>query len=172
MTRLRPPTADDLDDVFRIHGDPRTNRHNPAGPDRDLDASRERLGQWLAHWQAHGFGYWVVEDDEGSVIGFSGDRHETWQGRPVLNLYYRFAPEVWGRGIASAVARHVVRWAAEQHPDLPVVARTTEDNEGSQRTARAAGLVRRRDLEGEWNGLWTVVFSAPDNSLASDPGAA
>jgi [ribosomal protein S5]-alanine N-acetyltransferase len=172
MTRLRPPGADDLDDVFRIHGDPRTNRHNPAGPDRDLDASRERLREWLEHWAAHGFGYWVVEDDDGAVIGFSGVRHETWQGRPVLNLYYRFAPEVWGRRIASAVARHAVRWAAEHHPDKPVVARTTQDNEGSQRTALAAGLVRRTDLECEWNGRWTVVFSVPDNSLASGPGAA
>ena len=109
MTRLRPPSADDLDDVFRIHGDPRTNLHNPAGPDRDLDASGARLAEWLEHWDRHGFGYWVVEDDDGAVIGFSGVRHEIWQGRPVLNLYYRFAPEVWGRGLASSVAAHAVR---------------------------------------------------------------
>ena len=114
----------------------------------------------------------MVEDDDGAVIGFSGVRHETWQGRPVLNLYYRFAPEVWGRGIASSVARHAVRWAAEHHPDRPVLARTTEDNEASQRTAAAAGLVRRRDLECECNGLWTVVFSVPDNRSPSDPGTA
>jgi hypothetical protein len=39
---LRRPTPDDLDDVFRIHGDELTNAHNPAGPD-DRDASRQRL---------------------------------------------------------------------------------------------------------------------------------
>ena len=172
MTRLRPPVADDLDDVFRIHGDPRTNRHNPAGPDRDIGTSRVRLGEWLAHWDRHGFGYWVVEDDDGAVIGFSGVRHQTWQGRPVLNLYYRFAPEVWGRGLASSVAAHAVRWAAEHRPDLPVIAYTTEDNVGSQRTAAAAGLIRRRDLEFELDGRWAVVYSVPDNSLAPGPGAA
>ena len=169
MTRLRPPRADDLDDVFRIHGDPRTNVHNPAGPDRDLAASRARLGEWLEHWDRHGFGYWVVEDDDGTVVGFSGVRHETWQGRPVLNLYYRYAPEVWGRGLASAVAAHAVRWAAEHHPDRPVIAYTTEENEGLQRTARAAGLVRRPDLEYELDGLWAVVFSVPDNRSPSGP---
>jgi [ribosomal protein S5]-alanine N-acetyltransferase len=169
---LRRPRADDLDDVFRIHGDPRTNRHNPAGPDPDLEASRARLGEWLEHWDRHGFGYWVVEDDDGTVVGFSGGRHETWQGRPVLNLYYRYAPEAWGRGLASTVAAHVVRWSAEHHPDRPVLAYTTEDNEGSRRTALAAGLVRRRDLEFELDGLWAVVFSVPENRSPSDPGAA
>lgn len=34
---VRRPTRDDLDDVFRIHGDPRTNVHNPTGPGRDLN---------------------------------------------------------------------------------------------------------------------------------------
>ncbi len=172
MTRLRPPTVDDLDDVFRIHGDPRTNVHNPAGPDPDREASRARLAEWLAHWDEHGFGYWVVEADDGAVIGFCGVGTETWLGRPVLNLYYRFAPEVWGRGIASAVAADVIRQAAEHSPDRPVLAYTTEDNLGSQRTALAAGLVRRPDLEHELDGLWAVVFSEPDNRSPSPPGTA
>ena len=167
--RVRPPRPDDLDDVFRIHGDPRTNLHNPAGPDRDRAASRARLAEWLAHWHEHGFGYWVVESDDGAVIGFCGVRTETWLGRPVLNLYYRFAPEVWGRGIASAVAAHAVAWARDQQPDRPVLAYTTEDNAGSQRTALAAGLVRRPDLEHEVDGLWAVVFSEAEKRSPSVP---
>ncbi len=167
--RVRPPRPDDLDDVFRIHGDPRTNLHNPAGPDRDREASRARLAGWLAHWHEHGFGYGVVESDDGAVIGFCGVRTETWLGRPVLNLYYRFAPEVWGRGIASTVAAQAIRVAAEHSPDRPVLAYTTEDNTASQRTALAAGLVRRPDLEHELNGVWAVVFSAPDNR-SQQPG--
>ena len=168
--RVRPPTADDLADVFRIHGDPRTNRFNPAGPDADLDASRARLDGWLAHWAEHGFGYWAVESGDGAVIGFCGVRRETWRGRPVLNLYYRFAPEVWGRGIASAVAAHAIAWG-RAHRSEPVLAYTTEDNEGSQRTALAAGLVRRPDLEHEVDGLWAVVFSEAENRsrAASEP---
>lgn len=160
---MRRPTADDLDDVFRIHGDPRTNRFNPAGPDADTDASRARLAGWLAHWAEHGFGYWAVESDDGAVIGFCGVRLETWLGRPVLNLYYRFAPEVWGRGVASAVAAHAVAEARGHSPGRPVLAYTTEDNEASQRTALAASLVRRPDLEHEVDGLWAVVFSEAEN---------
>jgi [ribosomal protein S5]-alanine N-acetyltransferase len=168
--RVRRPGPDDLDDVFRIHGDPRTNRHNPAGPDADVAASRARLDGWLAHWDEHGFGYWTVESADGAVIGFAGVRRETWRGEPVLNLYYRFAPEVWGRGIASAVAAHAVRGAREHQPERPVLAYTTEDNEASQRTALAAGLVRRPDLEFELDGLWAVVLSEPENRSPSPPG--
>ncbi len=165
--RVRRPTVEDLDDVFRIHGDPRTNRFNPAGPDADREVSRARLDGWLAHWDEHGFGYWTVESGDGRVIGFSGVRCEVWLGRPVLNLYYRFAPEVWGRGVASAVAAHAIAWARAHQPGRPVLAHTTTDNEGSQRTAVAAGLVRRPDLEHVVDGLWAVVFSEAENRSPS-----
>jgi [ribosomal protein S5]-alanine N-acetyltransferase len=166
---LRRPTPEDLDDLFRIHGDERTNEHNPAGPDRDRAASRERLAEWLDHWRRHGFGYWTVETVEtsgnevrgGTVVGFAGLRHETWLGRPVLNLYYRLAREHWGRGYASELARHAVRWAASNRPDVPVLARTRPENIGSQRTAEAAGLQRRPDLEVDDNAGHIVVLVTP-----------
>lgn len=78
--------------MFRIHGDPRTNVHNPAGPDSDRASSRIRLDEWLEHWDRYGFGYWVVEatasthDPRRVVVGFSGVRNEVWLQQPVLNL--------------------------------------------------------------------------------------
>lgn len=123
----------------------------------------------MDHWDQHGFGYWVVElleppgsarrHDHGPVVGFTGVQHASWLDRPVLNLYYRYAAEHWGRGYATTGARHAIAWADQHHPDLPVMAYTTWDNLGSQRTAAAAGLVRRRDLERELNGLHAVVFA-------------
>jgi RimJ/RimL family protein N-acetyltransferase len=153
---VRRPTIDDLDDVFRIHGDRLTNAHNPAGPDRDKEASRLRLEESLEHWDRFGFGYWTVQavdTDAGSlasaVVGFAGVRHGMWLERPVLNLYYRFAPEHWGHGYGAEIAQHAVAWATSAFPDLPVVACTRSENVGSQRTAEAAGLRRRTDLEVE-----------------------
>ncbi|WP_167761149.1 GNAT family N-acetyltransferase [Geodermatophilus sp. DF01-2] len=156
---MRRPTAEDVDAVFAVHGDPRTNVHNPAGPDRDRAASAARLHGWLEHSEEHGFGYWAVElADAPGVVGFTGVQHARWLDRPVLNLYYRYAAEHWGRGYATAGARHAVAWAAVHHPALPVLAYTTLDNIASQRTAAAAGLVRRPDLEVELNGLHAVVL--------------
>jgi RimJ/RimL family protein N-acetyltransferase len=155
---VRPPAATDLGEVFRVHGDPRTNVHNPAGPDRDLAASAARLQGWLDHWRRHGFGYWVVER-AGAVVGFGGVQRSTWLERPVLDLYYRVDADHWGRGYATEVARRALAWARRAEPATPVVAYTTEDDAGSQRTAIAAGLVRRPDLEHELDGLHAVVLA-------------
>ncbi len=140
--------------------------HNPAGPDPDRDSSTRRLEQWIEHWDKHGFGYSVVHtlesganaDKRGTVVGFTGVQHSTWLQRPVLNLYYRYTPEHWGRGYATEGARHVVSWARTHRRELAVLAYTTADNTGSQRTAAAAGLTRRPDLEHELNGRHAVVF--------------
>ncbi|MHA6799638.1 GNAT family N-acetyltransferase [Bounagaea algeriensis] len=73
---FRRPIAADLSEVLRVHGDPRTNVHNPAGPD-DEAASRTRLAEWMQHWQRHGFGYEVIGDAAGAVLGFAGVRQPT-----------------------------------------------------------------------------------------------
>ena len=159
---LRRPSPADLDAVFTVHADPRTNTHNPAGPDPDRAASARRLSEWLDHWEDHGFGCWTVEDagPAGATVGFAGLRHSEWRDRPVLNLYYRFSPERWGRGLATEAARAAVTWARAALPDLPVLAMTTERNLASQRTALAAGLERRPELEQLHHGLHAVILVA------------
>ena len=130
-----------------------------------MAASAARLEEWLDHWDQHGFEYWVVEasdsgqvGDGAQVLGFTGVQTADWLERPVLNLYYRYAAERWGRGYATEGARHAVCWAQVHHPTRPVLAYTTLDNVGSQRTAVAAGLVRRPELEFELRGHRAVVF--------------
>ncbi|MEH0982811.1 GNAT family N-acetyltransferase [Micromonospora sp. CPCC 205556] len=158
---LRRPTSADLPDVFRIHGDPRTNQFNPDGPHVGVETSVALLDQWLDHWRTHGFGYWAVQPvSSAEVIGFAGLRHGRWLGRSVLNLYYRFAPQHWGSGYATETARYAVAWAAAHQPDLPVLARTTADNVPSLRTALAAGLVRRPDLDGAEGDVPMVVLAS------------
>ena len=106
-TVLRRPVPSDLDAVYRVHSDPKTNVYNPSGPDVDLHASEKRLAGWIEHWTDQGFGYWTVMIGE-AVGGFAGLQRATWLDRPVLNLYYRFAPEFWGQGFAVEVARFAV----------------------------------------------------------------
>lgn len=156
---LRRPTPADLSDVFRVHGDPATQRFNPAGPDRDLTASRRRLDEWVAHWAEHGFGYWTVCSLSGSqVLGFGGVRLEEWAGQPVLNLYYRLAPAAWGRGLATELAWAALDLGRQVRPELPLQAYAPEDNIPSQRTAVAAVLFRRPDLDRRKDGYLAVVF--------------
>ena len=145
---LRRPEASDAAAMFRIHGDPETNRYNPAGPDPDQAASEERLREWLQQWQEDGYGYWMATAPPApEVVGFGGVRRITWGDRQALNLYYRLAPSVWGQGYATELARTAVGLARVHLPHLPVIARTRASNRASMRTAERAGLLRRPDLD-------------------------
>jgi ribosomal-protein-alanine N-acetyltransferase len=147
---LRQPRSDDGPAMFAVHGDPATNRYNPAGPDPDRAASEETLRRWLRQWEDGGYGYWAVTPlGDGTVLGFGGIMRLTWRDRDVLNLYYRLTPGAWGRGYATEVARTAVALARKYVPSLPVIARTRPANIASIQTAERAGLVRRPDLDTE-----------------------
>jgi ribosomal-protein-serine acetyltransferase len=143
---LRRPTAADRDALFQVLGDAETHRYNPSFP--DLAITDETLQRWLQRWEEDGYGYWVVvAPPQTTVIGFGGVLRVTWRARTVLNLYYQFRPEVWGRGYALELARTAVSLAHSALPHLPVMARVRPNNRASARIAEEAGLLRRADLD-------------------------
>ncbi|WP_350339391.1 GNAT family N-acetyltransferase [Paramicrobacterium chengjingii] len=159
--QLRRPCPGDRDAAIRIHSDPRTNRHHPAPETISVNSSAARFESICEHWSNHGFGVWtvVLRSDPDTVVGFTGLTYRTVHGRDVLNLYYRYDPSVWGRGYASEGARCAVRLANRLLSTFPVVAYTTPDNIGSQRTALAAGLTRHEELDID-NGRYTDIYLA------------
>lgn len=140
--RVRAPRESDIDAVYRIHADPRTNTHWPERAIGTVEQAHGLLALMLEDWQQHGIGYWAVTTEEDEVIGFSGLRVKPAGDSDYLNLYYRYAPEVWGQGIARHVAGQAVALAHEQWPDRPVIARMRGTNLPSQRVALAVGLSR------------------------------
>ncbi|MHA6805523.1 GNAT family N-acetyltransferase [Salinifilum ghardaiensis] len=161
--RVRQPRPSDLEALLAIHGDPRTNRHNPRGPLRDREEGRALLEEWIDDWRRCGIGYWTVTASPdvpgetgapgevgargnpggggpGSIAGFGGPRYLAAGSARVFNLYYRFAPDRWGRGWASALARHAVGAAHRADRGTPVIARMEPANRASERVAEKAGL--------------------------------
>lgn len=103
---LRAPRAGDARVFFEIHGDPETNRFNPAGA-----MTRERadaaLESAIGHWSRHGHGYWAIAErsDPASVIGFGGLARRDFGGAERANLGFRLATSAWGHGYATELAR-------------------------------------------------------------------
>lgn len=157
---LRRPAAADGAAMFRIDGDPATNRYNPAGPDPDQAASDERLRAWLQQWAEEGFGYWAVSlPRDAEIIGFGGVRRMLWCDRDILNLYYRFTPAAWGHGYATEMARVAVGLARAHLSALPIVARVRAENVPSIKTAERAGLRRRPDLDAGEHLIYALGWS-------------
>lgn len=158
---LRPVTPADAGAIWRIHSDPRTNAYNPAGPMVERALAEKQAREWATSWVTDGNGYWAIEEAHapGAVIGFGGILALTWRGMRVYNLYYRLAPDAWGRGLASELVEAAIgRWR-ELGEDLPLVAYTTAENVPSQKTALKGGLTRRPDLDVVTRTHTDVVFA-------------
>lgn len=157
---LRRPENGDAAVVLAVHANPLACAHNPADALTTMTEAEELVGRWRDHWRRHGFGYWVVRE-RAAVLGFCGFKVMTLRDEPVLNLFYRFDPACWGRGVATEAATEVVRWAAAI--DRPVVARVRPANLASQRVAVRAGLTRAEHLdEHGQDGLdWLYVRPSP-----------
>jgi len=142
---LRSLTTADAPVVAALQSDPRTNAHRQGGPPSH-EESEQAVHEFVRGWQEDGIGYWVVELDA-KVVGVAGVRPLQFRGRTCWNLYYRFAPEVWGMGLAVEAACEAVAVAEALHPYWPVLARTRPANGPAVRVAEGAGLTQRSDLD-------------------------
>jgi ribosomal-protein-alanine N-acetyltransferase len=136
---LRRPRPDDAAALHAVESDPEVWRLHPHRRPVHVDQTRELLGTVLDHWQEHGFGYWIVEE-AGRVVGSGGIKRFDMNGELVLNVYYRLAPDVHGRGIASIILQAALEVARQVQPDLPVVVRTDQRNLAAKRVAEKAGF--------------------------------
>lgn len=93
----------------------------------------------------------LVDLGQTASSGYAGVKRMLMHGRPVLNLAYRFVPEVWGRGFGTEAAAAVVSKTRDEMGAKTIVARVRPDNRSSQNVARKVGLQRdaAMDCQGE-----------------------
>jgi ribosomal-protein-alanine N-acetyltransferase len=114
---------------------------------RDEAGTRAYLERNLAHWAARGFGLWMLRDrDTGAVIGRALLRHLDVDGVDEVETGYGFLPDLWGRGLATEIARACVHIGREWLGLESVVGITLSTNTASQRVMSNAGLHYERDI--------------------------
>lgn len=159
---LRPPGRGDRSLWVGLHRDPALYEHAVAAmPDSDEGAARD-FTDCLDRWESAGFDYGVVEETNTRTgIGVGGLRRlREEHGELVLNLYYRLAGAVHGRGLATEAARAWTAHALEWLPDLPLVATSRAADLASVRTALSAGL-QAVGMPGEGGPAAKTVLRAP-----------
>lgn len=154
---LRAVVVNDAEAVLSHHGDPRVYRFDPQETHPDVAFSRRFIVPMVEHWERHGFGYWSVlvphswwqtgvagaeSSDDGRVhAGLGGVQRHVVAGEPVLNVYFRLATAVHGRGIAGLLLNEAVRMAPHVAPGIDLVVRTRPANSAARQVAERAGFV-------------------------------
>jgi [ribosomal protein S5]-alanine N-acetyltransferase len=140
--RLR---ADHLDELSRMHRDPVVMA--TLGGLRSDEETRAFLRRSLEHWHRHGYGLWVLRDErDGRFVGRGGLRHVRVGGADEVEMAYALLAEFWGRGLATEMARAILKVAFEHLGMDQVVSFTLETNQASRRVLEKAGLIFERPL--------------------------
>jgi len=155
---LRRPIPADVAGLFAVHGHPSVYTLDPTERHRDLAHTRGWMEPFLADWERGDLGYWTVlvprewwadgqagpadEDGERVIAGMGGIRfHQIGPDDRALNVYFRLAPAVHGRGLAGIIVDEAITQAGRLAPGVDLVVRTRPANGAARRVAERAGFV-------------------------------
>jgi RimJ/RimL family protein N-acetyltransferase len=158
---LRAPTLADLEQLFRIESDPRTNTFNPAGPYQHLEQAETILARWLTHWHERGFGPWAISarQQAHTIIGFGGLAYSLHFGpEPKINLGYRFDTSAWGMGLGTELACTAVSFGFETLQLDEIFAKVRENHLASRRVLEKAGLQPSGRLDDVPGAAHSIVY--------------
>jgi RimJ/RimL family protein N-acetyltransferase len=141
---LHRPTLDDLDDLIRMNSDPRVMA--TLGGVRTPEVTRGYFDRQVAHWEEHGFGWWIVrQPGTGEFIGRGGIRWVPIDGSDQVEVGYGLMSEFWGKGLATELARESLR-IGYTILNLPeIVSFTLPTNLASRRVMEKIGLHYEKD---------------------------
>ncbi len=149
---LRPMSAEDVDPLLTLFGDPSFMAAFDA-PVFD----RSRMQAWvranLEHQDRWGYGlFTIVARDGGDVIGDCGIETMEIDGRVESELGYDLRRDMWGRGLAAEAATAVAGYAFAELGLARLVSLVRHQNGRSARVAqkigmKATGRLRRGDVE-------------------------
>jgi len=143
---LRAPDSGDEASYRRLLFDPAVApwlRPKPLRPFTEADPFA-LLVRDLKHWEDHGWGAWVVEED-GEFAGRAGLNTTRVAGEQAVEVAWALVGPAQGRGLATHAALAAVDAARELGLD-EVVSFTLPDNAASRRVMEKAGLIFDRDI--------------------------
>jgi RimJ/RimL family protein N-acetyltransferase len=148
---LRPFTPADADHLLALHSDPDVMRFINGGKPTSREAIETRtIPQALYDYPCLGRrGYWAAEN-AGAFVGWFEFRPLTDESAAVVELGYRLAKSVWGRGYATEGSRALIEKGFTELGVERVVAHAMTVNTGSRRVMEKAGLSFVRSFDWEF----------------------
>jgi RimJ/RimL family protein N-acetyltransferase len=148
----------DLPELLRLLRDPRVAATlSLTGQPPSEAAVSDGLIEAIGHWELHGFGLWLLRDrSSAQLVGRGGLQHTFVTGHAEVEVAWAIIPELWGRGLATELARMSIDAAFGPlgHPE--VIAYTLPDNRASRRVMEKTGFGFEAVMETE--GLTQVLY--------------
>lgn len=142
------PRAEHLQDIIRLHSDPRVMLTLSADGKvfRD-DVTEQMFSRMLEHWIHHDWGLWLWRDrTTGEFVGRCGLKHVQVDGEDEVEVGYAVLSPFWRRGFATEMARASIEAGFEQLGLPDIVSFTLPHNHGSRRVMEKLGLRYERDI--------------------------
>ncbi|MFK7836025.1 MAG: GNAT family N-acetyltransferase [Sulfitobacter sp.] len=153
---LRVPTPQDLPRyaAFYAVSDVKVGGYRGQRSTAEVEAILHRD---IAHWDAKGFGIFLIFDGE-TCLGGTGISHpDDW---PCHELTWWLMPEARGRGVATRASRAVIAWAYDTLGWEQVETHMRDENTPARRLAERLGgqVIRRQTFP---DGVARDVFALP-----------
>ncbi|WEK41657.1 MAG: GNAT family N-acetyltransferase [Candidatus Sphingomonas colombiensis] len=148
--------ADDFDDLFDLHSDPRVQTSYGPSPEKWTKAGiRARLDGYIGEQRLLGLTKWKVSLLDGTFIGRAG--WSPW-GPQTLEIGYAFKPEFWNCGYGIEAARAVTTWAVTNRSNDRLVGFALTHNTASRHILERIGMsfVDYRDIAGVENAYYEM----------------
>jgi RimJ/RimL family protein N-acetyltransferase len=146
--RLRRICDGDEQSFAAIWADPHVWRALRPGAPFDPQHAARRFRHHLGHWEAHGFGLWMLEDrHEGQIAGLAGASHPDFVHGLAgeIEIGWSLRQPFWGRGIATEAAQAAVAAAFEHLRPPRLISLIDPANARSIAVAERVGM-RRAEL--------------------------
>lgn len=128
-----------LEDLFRMDQDELVMA--TLGGLRSGEDTRGYLVRNLAHWRRHGYGLWIfTARADGRFVGRGGLRQVHVNGVDEVELAYALQSEFWGQGLATEMAKAILKVGMAQLGLKSIVCFTLTSNRASQRVMEKAGF--------------------------------
>ena len=139
---LRPFAEPDVEPLCALNADPRVMEHFPSTMGREQ--TLEMVGRLRAHFDRHGYGFWSVDDADGTWLGLLGLAHVRFEAAftPAVEVGWRLRPEAWGRGVATEGAEAALAHGFGAAGQREIVAMTVIGNHRSWRIMDKLGMTR------------------------------
>jgi ribosomal-protein-alanine N-acetyltransferase len=137
--RLRMFTADDLEELARITGDPEVMKYLGTSGARTKEKTKNTIDAILRHWERHGFGIWAIEHKaDNKLIGWCG--LQRLDKTPEVEVAYLLAKAYWKQGLATEAASAAIEYGFSGLKLKRIVAIARPENVGSYRVMEKVGM--------------------------------